>query len=437
MPPHSRRALLAMLGCGSAALLSGCQTDLGVQTTTRRTMTTTQTETTTKTTDSQTETETTTETPAEVDCATVSRPESAWPVPRRSPAQDSYVADAQGFEDAPAVGWEVEPSVHDEEYATPSYGQPVVDGESVYVTNELNKGPQRPMYGHVHALAVESGDRRWTSGKLRSPSVPAVWGDRVVSVAENESLGAMVIAFDPMDGQQRWTREFEARDSGFVTADDLLYLALEEGTSLGTVRALAADGATVWSRESALADHVTVGPVVGTETVYVATRKGRLHALSRDNGSTDWSHQFEHPTEPRPYITNLVATDCAVFTVVEGAVTALDDDGIVAWQVEGDHASLATDGDLVYTTIGRGGDRELLALEAASGEVRWTFEAPVRSDPPILAGEDIYVRTDDSIVALTDQGDTERWRRVGDLADRALADGTLYGTTDGNLIALQ
>lgn len=439
MPPRSRRALLAMLGSGSAALLAGCQTDSGTQTTTEETTTTTQTDTTTSTTtENETETETT-ETPGDVDCAPVSRPEAAWPVPRRSPARDGYVVDPEGLEDTPGVAWEAEPSVHDEEYATPLYGQPVVAGDTVYLTNELNQGPQVATYGHVHALAVESGDRRWTSGKLRSPSVPAVWGDRVVTVAENDSLEAMVIAFDPEKETREWTREFEARKSGFVTAGDHLYLALEADTGLGTVRALAEDGSTVWSRESALEDHVNVGPVVGRDTVFVTTRKGRLHALSRSDGHTDWTHRFEHPTEPRPFITDIVATNCAVFAVVEGTLKALDDAGTPAWEVDGDFGSLATDGETIYATTETEGAREFRAMDAATGETRWTVGEPfVLYGAPIIAGEAIYAATDESIVALERADGTERWRREGDyLGDLALADGTLYGTTEGNLVAFQ
>lgn len=440
MPPRSRRALLAMLGSGSAGLLAGCQIDSGTQTTTKGTTTTTQTETTTSTTtETETESETTTETAGEVDCAPVSRPDAAWPVPRRSPALDSYVADPQGFDDSPALAWEAHPSRHDEEYATPLYGQPIVAGDTVYLTNELNQGPQVATFGHVHALAVESGDRQWSSGKLRSPSVPAVWGNRVVNVAENEDLEAMVIALDPVEGGREWTREFGARKSGYVTAGDHLYLALEEGTGLGTVRALADDGSTVWSRESALEDHVNVGPVAGTDTVYITTRKGRLHALARDDGSADWSHRFEHPTEPRPYITDLVATDCGVFVVVEGAVNAFDVTGTPVWEVEGDFGTLATDGETIYAATDSDGGREFRAMDAATGETLWRVgDSFVLYGSPIIAGDAVYLATDDSIVALELADGTERWRRErGHLGDLALAHGTLYGITEGNLLALE
>jgi outer membrane protein assembly factor BamB len=434
MAPRSRRALLTLLGSGSLALLTGCQTDSATEATTMS-----RTETTTATaTETETDTETTTQTTDVVDCAPVSRPEAAWPVSRRSPARDGYVTDPQGFEAVPTIAWEAEPSVHNREHASPSYDQPVVADDTVYLTNQLEQGPEVPIYGHVHALEIGSGHRRWTSEELRSPSVPAVWRDRVAIVAENESLDAMVISFAPSDGTRQWTREFEALASGFVTAGDHLYLALEEDSDLGTIRALADDGSPVWSRKSALDDHVNQGPTVGTDNVYVTTRRGRLYALARSDGRIDWTHRFEHPTEPRPFVTDLVATDCAVFAVVEGAIKAFDDGGTPIWEVGGNHGSLTTDGDTIYTTVDSDGDGNFRALDAATGETQWTVGGPyILYVPPIIAGDAVYLGTDDSIIALDREDGTERWRRNGNLDNLALANGTLYGTTDGTLLALQ
>jgi outer membrane protein assembly factor BamB len=429
-----------MLGSGSATFLAGCQTDGDSGTATEGATTTSQTETSTATTaETQTDDETTTAEPAaEVACAPVSRPETAWPVPRRSPGRDGYVAGPHGFEDTPEIAWEASPSRHDIEHASAVYGQPVVAGETVFVTNELDQGPQIPKYGHVHALAVESSDRRWTSEQFRSPSAPAVWGDSVAIVAENKSRHAIVVAFDPVEGARQWTREFPARDPGFVTAGDHLYLALEERTGQGSVRALAEDGSQVWSRTKAFDDHVNQGPVAGTDDVYVTTRAGRLHALDRAGGHTEWTHPFEHTTEPRPFVTDLVATDCAVFAVVEGTLKAFDTAGTPAWEVEGDFGSLATDGERIYSTVDADGVRKFRALDAGTGEAHWTVGGPlVPNGPPIIAGDAVYLGMGESIVALERETGEERWRRDGDLDDRALANGTLYGTVEDELLALR
>lgn len=441
MPRPSRRALLELLGAGTATLLAGCRTGSPTETPSEgsnpnASPTGTPTAIASET---ESETPTATETPGEVDCTAVSRPEAAWPVPRRSPARDGYVADPDGFEDAPAFGWEAEPSAPEDSYASPSFGQPVVDRDGLYLTNHLDKGPERPTHGHVHALDPENGDRRWASERLRSPSHPVLWGDLVVVVAENEDLHAMVVAFDQTDGTHRWTREFAARDGGFVSAGDHLYLALEEDSDRGTVRTLAEDGSTVWSRQAAFADHVNEGPAVGTDNVYAVTREGRLHALDRDDGTTRWTHRFQDPMEQRPFASDLVVTDCSTVTVVEGVLKAVDDDGDLIWEVAGDHGTVVTDGETIYVgTDLDGNERELRALSAATGDVCWKLQRDgAVFGSLVVAGDAVFVRFDESIRTLERADGTERWRTDRVLSDIALADGTLYGTTRGTLLALR
>lgn len=440
MPRPSRRALLEWLGTGTAALLAGCQADPATDPSTEPSTPTASSTAPPTTTGSETEpepsTDPTPETPELTDCAPVARPELAWPVPRRSPARDGYVTDAAGFEAAPTVEWEVEPSVPEDSHASPEYGQPVVAHGGVYLVKRLNRGPQRPMYGDVHALDADSGDRLWTSDRFRSPSHPTVWGDQVVVVAEDESLDPLVLTFDRTDGTPGWTRQFTDRDRGFVTVDDSLYLVLGESTGLQTVLALSGDGSTAWRHDRAFTDHVTVGPTVGTDRLYVATREGWLHALDRDDGGITWSSYLEHPTERRPYVTDIVATDCSVFAVAEGVIKALDSDGQLVWEAVGDHGTLATDGETLFTGMGRGDDRELQALDVTTGEVVWTVEEPIRT-PPIVAGDDVYLRVDEGLLALDRTNGSERWRTDRSLGDLALASGTLYGLDRETLVALR
>ena len=439
MPSYSRRSLLSLLGCGTAAVLAGCNTDSS-------------TETLSETADPSTETPATTVggaktatepggTPDATACTTVSRPELAWPVPRGSPARDGYVVEPSGPQTAPTPAWEAEPAVPDDSSASPAYGLPVIAGDSLHVTKQLNRGPQRRVDGHVQALDTETGDRRWSSDRLQSPSHPVLWGDLAVVVAQNENADTVVVAFDRASGTRRWTREFTAQFSGFVPAGDHLYLAVENDSHRleGTLTALAEDGSEVWRHERALADHVTEAPTAGTDDVYFASRDGRLHARARDDGRANWTHRFEHPTAQQPYITDIVATTCSVITVVEGAVKALDDDGTLVWEAGGDHGILATDGETLYTVdIQSRGDREVRALDATTGEVRWRKELPDTIGWPALLGTDtIYVRSDESVVALDRADGTVRWRTDSWLDELALVDDTLYGTRRGTLLALR
>lgn len=440
MPSYSRRSLLRLLGCGTAAVLAGCNTDSSTETLSGGSDPPTEPSATTAG-----GAKTATEPggiPDAADCTAVSRPALAWPVPRRSPARDGYVVASDGLATAPTPAWEAEPAVPDDSPASPAYGRPVIAGASLYVTKQLDRGPQRRVDGHVQALDVETGAQRWSSTRLQSPSHPVLWGDLATVVAQTESADTVVVAFDRASGTRRWTRAFTTQFSGFVPAGDHLYLALENDSHRleGTLTALAEDGSEAWSHGRVLADHVTEAPTIGADSVYVASRDGRLHARARGDGGANWTHQFEHPTAQQPYITDIVATTCSVIAVVEGAVKALDDDGTLAWEADGDHGILATDGQTLYTVTntGPGGGREVRALDATTGAVRWRKRPPDTVRWPALLGTDtIYARSDESVVALDRTDGTVRWRTGNGLDELALVDDTLYGTRSGTLLALR
>ena len=437
MPPRSRRSLLALLGAATATAVAGCRTAAPSETDTRGTSPTGSP----SPTDAETaaDTESPTGSPGWSGCGPAPRPDAAWPVGRRSPARDGYVVDPQGFDEAPTTAWEAEPSAPADSHASPRYGRPVVAGGRVYLLNLLDRGPQISLYGRVHALDAGTGERGWASERFRSPEPPVIRGDLAVVLAENDSLEARLHAFDRTDGSRRWTREFAPRADALVGAGEHLYLVLGEGTGPRAVHAFADDGTTVWSRADAFDGPLTRGPVVGPGHVYAATNDGRLHALARDDGTAAWTHRFERPAEERPYVTDVVATDCAVFAVVEGAVHALDDSGTPVWYVAGDHGPLATDGETVYAVADSdSGQREVRALNARTGEVRWSVRRLLATHrPPVVVGDTLLVGSDGAVVAL-DRGDgTERWRMDRSLGDLALADGTLYGTDRGALVALR
>lgn len=173
--------------------------------------------------------------------------------------------------------------------------------------------------------------------------------------------------------------------------------------------------------------------------MYAVTREGRLHALERSDGTTRWSHRFQNPLERRPFAPDLVATDCSTVTVVEGVLKAVDDCGDLVWEVAGDHGTVVTDGETIYVkTAPDGGGQELRALSAATGDVRWTVQGEGTTlEASIVADDTVFVRFDESIMAVDRADGTERWRTDPIPSDLALSDGTLYGITRGTLVALR
>ena len=179
---------------------------------------------------------------------------------------------------------------------------------------------------------------------------------------------------------------------------------------------------------------MTAGPAVGPETVYLASRDGQLYALARDDGTTTWTHRFEHETVQEPFVTDLVATTCSVIAVVEGVIKAIADDSTFAWEASGDHGSLVTDGETLYSANLADNTQDLEARDAATGEIRWTAERQV---PAFVDTDTIYVYADGDLVAFDRATQTEQWRVDGPISDVAMADGTLYNITQDTLLALR
>lgn len=212
------------------------------------------------------------------------------------------------------------------------------------------------------------------------------------------------------------------------------------GSDDGNVYALdAASGRQRWM-------HRTGGPVPSTPALhdgvlYVMSYDGRLHALSADDGALRWKfatggeRRFEarglHGTQPRAQTvadpfdvflsSPLVAHGMVIFGSGDGQVRALDAaSGALRWRFDAGevvHASPALSGDLVI--VGDWASR-LHALELASGAERWRFQAGTDAlmanqqgfqSSPAVAGGVVYVGCRDShLYAIDAASGRERWK---------------------------
>ncbi|WP_394741851.1 PQQ-binding-like beta-propeller repeat protein [Natronococcus roseus] len=120
---------------------------------------------------------------------------------------------------------------------------------------------------------------------------------------------------------------------------------------------------------------------------------------------------------------DLAAVDGAVYLRTGTDVHALEDsDGSVAWTAEGLGAAgtPAVAGDTVYV-----GGEGLTALDAASGEVRWTTALEGgESTSPTVADGTVYLVADGELLAVdAADGDVE-WRRESVVLEREAESGT-------------
>ena len=166
-------------------------------------------------------------------------------------------------------------------------------------------------------------------------------------------------------------------------------------------------------------------PAVADGTVYVGSRDGRLYALDAATGAPLWEYRTESWVESSP----AVVDGSVYFGSQDGMLRALDAaTGTLRWEFDagfGVDSSPAVAAGIVYF----GADHGLFAVDAASGEPRWSLELPFRVGSPVVANGIVYVG---SVQAF----DARRgWRRLhfrayGRIASSvAVADTTVYAVT--------
>ena len=205
---------------------------------------------------------------------------------------------------------------------------------------------------------------------------------------------------------------------------------------LGNTGAANGDGAALrgtvrWVFPTGGAVHSS--PAVVDGTVYVGSRDGRLYALDAATGAPRWEYRTESWVESSP----AVVDGSVYFGSQDGMLRALDAaTGTLRWEFDAefgvDSAPAVAAGTVYF-----GADRGLFAVDAASGEPRWSLELPFRVGSPVVANGIVYVG---SVQAF----DARRgWRRLhfrayGWIASSvAVADTTVYAvTTAGRAVAI-
>lgn len=215
--------------------------------------------------------------------------------------------------------------------------------------------------GKVVALDAGDGSERWTfDGPEDWFSGPAAGGGRVYVGNHTGS----VFALDPSSGEKlwSWTPSGEGADHAAILApptyaDGTVYAAVH---AAGWVVALdAKSGEETW-RTNLKAENVKSSPAVTDDRVYVGSHRvrgvvpeaggeedetptttpsgtptpepgtyGRLYALSRSDGSTEWVHETDHDFRSSP----AVVGDRVYVGGGDGAIAVTRDDGSEVWHV--------------------------------------------------------------------------------------------------------
>jgi outer membrane protein assembly factor BamB len=232
-------------------------------------------------------------------------------------------------------------------------------------------------------------------------------------------------------------RQFHRVKWKFPTGDRIVASPVLQDKSLyfggddGNIYAVDADtGRQIWKRPTG--GPVPSTPAVANGTVYAASYDGKFYALNAQTGAIKWKfatggeRRFEakgiHGLEPK---NQTIADQFDVFlsspVVAQGAV------------------------------FFGGGDGNLYALDAASGELKWKFKTGdvVHSSPAYADGVLYFGSWDSFFYAVDAATGKEKWRfhggedalihnQVGFQSSAAVVDGVVYvGCRDSNLYALE
>ncbi|UYQ62764.1 PQQ-binding-like beta-propeller repeat protein [Streptomyces peucetius] len=310
------------------------------------------------------------------------------------------------------------------------WGTPVVDGDLLYVTSF-----------EVHALDVGTGRRQFKTRDV-------AWAMAVAAGRIHASDGPTLYALDAGTGNERWR----------LTTDAWVYsLKVDRGTVLtgtrgGGVQAWeASNGDKLWEITGAQTDFETpeAGPTIFGDTVYV-WKDARLRALEARTGDERWSYPIGDaascgnvPVRVRP------APDGYVYISAGTRVLAVDiASGLVRWHFEAPAVFLsppafapgpAVTGGGVYLADYLG---TVYALDATTGKDRWRIATESRqsSEPVLVAAGNVHVGSGSALYTLDAVTGTPMWRFAagGDVVGTpVVADGRVhFGSADHVLYTL-
>ncbi|MFA1611264.1 outer membrane protein assembly factor BamB family protein [Halobellus rubicundus] len=243
--------------------------------------------------------------------------------------------------------------------------------------------------GGVVAVDLASGEQLWQAGEP-SRAFPPVVVDGVAYVAARRwdaddgggsGDAGVLVAVDVESGTVRWTEPLEGHPTAPPGVHDGVVFA---GTHRGAVHAVEAGSGRERWRET-VGDWVTRGPTAAADGVYVVVL-GEGPAKLTPDGSVAW-RTGEGDGPGLEVGTNPVLTDeAALFGGTEGLVAVGRDDGAVRWRAPTDGAvqfDVRVEDGTAYA-----GDRygTVVAVDAASGEQRWTLPFQPETVPGPVVG---------------------------------------------------
>ena len=270
----------------------------------------------------------------------------------------------------------------------------------------------------AHVALPATLERAWTanigagnSRKHRITATPVVAGGRIFTLDARSGLRAHGLNGDTLwtaDLTPAWERNQDATGGGLAYADGRVFAT----TGFGTLVALDAEtGESLWVQRTDAS--VTGAPAVADGVVYVVGRDSRAWAVRASDGRVQW----ELPGTPSPSgliggAAPAVSGQAVIFPFASSELIAvLRQSGVRLWaatlsgqrrgrvyaQVSDISGDPVVDGGVVYAGNQSG---RVAAIDAQSGEVRWTAEEGSYSPVWSVAGAVFLISDRNELVRL-------------------------------------
>ena len=248
-----------------------------------------------------------------------------------------------------------------------------------------------------------------------------------------------------------WQRELAGKTMGEIgprefggAAHDPTTRLVVAGTRDGWLHAIREDGSVAWEFQGAGA--FAGEPRIEGDTVYAGCNDGRLYAVGLTTGKERWRYEAREALGTRPAL----ADGVVVVASLQDSVYAVDArTGAWKWHYRREAregftvhgaASVAAAGGLVHAGFS---DGTLVALDVATGVVRWERHAAPSGDYPdvdslALAGGKLYAAAfSGAVVALEAATGKPLWQAEIPEASRvAVVPGTLLAVSTRSVMAL-
>ncbi len=236
-----------------------------------------------------------------------------------------------------------------------------------------------------------AGDEVWQwAGGVQQVSAPAVAGATVYLTADATHL----IAVDVATGaeQSRWTLPVSAARAAPAVAGDTLFIPCRGPHLL----AWDVSGALRWRFDAALPEtawlHHT--PLLHGDTVFTVSSAGQLLALEAETGKLRWQVPIGPPGRA---LSPLVTEGGYLYVGARDGLHALDFDGQPCWHFPTQYkitAAPVVAGGVVYAACW---DRQLYAVDAATGRELWRYAVERHSEvSPLIFSTDSTDLTESS-----------------------------------------